>query len=131
MNKADGNEISIICFFFEYNGVRYHEIFWGNIMIKFDMIYAKDLPTIARDQEVVVIDLRSKEDYEKQHWPGAYSLPIDEMDDFQKILPKGRYYVLYCDHGGSSMMLARYLGNRGYLVGTVRGGFAALRNWVL
>ena len=59
------------------------------------------------------------------------NMPIDEVDDFTKLLPRGNYYVLYCDHGGSSMMLARYLGNRGYMVGTVMGGFAALKNWVI
>ena len=100
-------------------------------MIKFDMIYAKDLPMIVRDRNVVVIDLRSREEYDTEHWRGARNMPIDEVDDFIKLLPRGNYYVLYCDHGGSSMMLARYLGNRGYMVGTVMGGFAALKNWVI
>ena len=100
-------------------------------MIKFDMIYSKDLPMIVRDRKVVVIDLRSKEEYDTEHWKGARNMPIDEVDDFTKLLPRGNYYVLYCDHGGSSMMLARYLGNRGYMVGTVMGGFAALKNWVI
>ena len=37
-------------------------------MIKFDMIYAKDLPMIVRDRKVVVIDLRSREEYDIEHW---------------------------------------------------------------
>ena len=63
-------------------------------MIKFDMIYAKDLPMIVRDRNVVVIDLRSKEEYETEHWKGARNMPIDEADDFTKLLPRGNYYVL-------------------------------------
>lgn len=98
-------------------------------MIRFDMIYGKDLPMIERDRDVAVIDLRAREEFEQAHWKGARNMPIDETEDFLRILSKDMYYVLYCDHGGSSMMLARYLGNRGYSVGTIMGGFEVLKNW--
>lgn len=99
-------------------------------MIKFDMIYAKDLPMVVREEGVVVIDLRDKKEYDQMHWENAYNLPIEETEDYTKLLSKNKYYVLYCDHGGSSMMLARYLGRRGYAVGTIMGGFATLKNWI-
>ena len=34
--------------------------------------------------------------------------------------------IFYCTHGGSSMKLARYLGNRGFDTATVIGGYLSL-----
>ena len=51
---------------------------------------------------------------------------IDETDIYENVLRKDRYYILYCDHGGSSMQLARYLGRRGYKVASVIGGYTAM-----
>ena len=42
-------------------------------------------------------------------------------------LPKRRRLILYCDHGGSSMQLARELGQEGYQVSTVVGGYEAMK----
>jgi len=51
------------------------------------------------------------------------------VGDYRKVLQKKRPIILYCQHGGSSMQLARTLGRAGYEVGTVIGGYVAMRQY--
>lgn len=92
----------------------------------FDIVYVRDLMKRIKDKNAVVIDLREKKEYQAGHFPGAISMPLDDTDVYENILDKDRYYILYCDHGGSSMQLARYLGRRGYRVASVIGGFSVM-----
>jgi thiosulfate sulfurtransferase len=57
---------------------------------------------------------------------GAINYPEDETRDYSKVLNNRRPIILYCEHGGSSMQLARQLGKSGYEVGTVVGGYEAM-----
>ena len=41
--------------------------------------------------------------------------------------PKNRKLILYCDHGGGSMQMARMLGEQGYHVASVVGGYEAMK----
>jgi rhodanese-related sulfurtransferase len=50
---------------------------------------------LARE-EVVLIDVRPSEEYAAGHIPEAKSIPIDELDERLKELPKGREIVAYC-----------------------------------
>ena len=94
--------------------------------MEFDIVYVRDLVGTIKDKNAVVVDLRDKKEYNQGHFPGAVNLPIDDTDIYENVLRKDRYYILYCDHGGSSMQLARYLGRRGYQVASVIGGYAAM-----
>lgn len=92
----------------------------------FDIVYVRDLMKTIKEKDAVVIDLREKREYRAGHFPGAISMPLDDTDVYENILDRDRYYILYCDHGGSSMQLARYLGRRGYSVASVIGGFSVM-----
>ena len=50
----------------------------------------------ARSGTVVVVDVRPACEYESGHIAGAISVPIDELEQCLKRLPKGREYVAYC-----------------------------------
>ena len=103
----------------------YASVYMGGKM-DFDIVYVRDLMKRIKDKNAVVIDLREKKDYQAGHFPGAISLPLDDTDVYENILDRDRYYIFYCDHGGSSMQLARYLGRRGYSVASVIGGFSVM-----
>ena len=92
----------------------------------FDIVYVRDLMRTIKEKDAVVIDLREKKEYQAGHFPGAISMPLDDTDVYENILDRDKYYILYCDHGGSSMQLARYLGRRGYSVASVIGGFSVM-----
>lgn len=93
----------------------------------FEVIYPKDINRLRMEKRAILVDIRSRDAYRKGHWEGAINYPEDEVDDYTNILGKRRMIILYCQHGGSSMQLARSLGKNGYHVGTVVGGYDAMK----
>ncbi|WP_411347013.1 ArsR/SmtB family transcription factor [Paenibacillus sp. WLX2291] len=45
---------------------------------------------------MILIDLRPQKEYEEEHIPGAISIPIDELDESIRTLPKDAEVVAYC-----------------------------------
>ena len=56
----------------------------------------KTLLARARRDEVMVIDVRPRDEYEAAHLPFAVSLPLDELKVKLKQLPKNKEIVAYC-----------------------------------
>lgn len=94
--------------------------------MNFQVIYPKELEDYVKRENAFVIDIRDKEDYEKGHWKNARNYPYDLVEKWEKTLPTNRLIILYCEHGGSSMQLARRLGMEGYRVASVVGGYKAM-----
>ena len=61
-----------------------------------EVVDAAELAKRMRAGEVVVIDVRSREDYEAGHLRGAISVPLDELARRVKTLAKDRPVVAYC-----------------------------------
>ena len=97
--------------------------------MNFSIIYPNDIEQLRRDKRALLIDFRSGEEYKKGHWIDAINFPEEEITDYTKVLSKKRCLILYCQHGGSSMQLARTLGKMGYSVGTVIGGYEAMKKF--
>lgn len=95
--------------------------------MNFQLVYPRELKTILRSQSVLLIDVRSRELYQKEHWPGAKNFPYEELEHWEKMLPGNKRIIFYCEHGGNSMQLARKFGMQGYQVGSVVGGFPAMQ----
>lgn len=51
---------------------------------------------MRRKDNLVVLDVRPREEYEAGHIPGAVSIPIGELKRRLKELPKRREIVAYC-----------------------------------
>lgn len=56
----------------------------------------QELSERARSGKVVVVDTRPPAEYAAGHIAGAISVPIDELQDRLRQLPKGKEYVAYC-----------------------------------
>ena len=97
--------------------------------MNFSIIYPKDIEQLRREKRALLIDIRSEEEYKKGHWKDALNYPEEETADYSRVLGKTRFLILYCQHGGSSMQLARTLGKMGYSVGTVIGGYEAMKKF--
>ncbi len=50
----------------------------------------------ATRAEVLVLDVRPREEYEAGHIPGAVSIPLEELRDRLDELPRGTEVVAYC-----------------------------------
>lgn len=49
-----------------------------------------------RKPEIVVLDTRPVREYRAGHIPGAISIPVDELQQRLRRLPKNKHYVAYC-----------------------------------
>ena len=93
----------------------------------FTIVYASELMDRIRKSNALLVDIRGKEDYAKGHWPGAVNYPYADISRGKRYLPTGRKLILFCEHGGGSMQMARMLGQEGYQVATVVGGYEAMK----
>lgn len=89
------------------------------------MIPAKQLFYYAGQPECTVIDLRDRVSYNAGHIPGAVSMTYTELMKSYRKLSKDKTYVLYCEHGGTSLMAAREMASEGFNVLSAAGGFLA------
>lgn len=90
------------------------------------IIAADRLDAYIDQANVLIIDLRSKEDYQASHIEGAINIPYEEFGETVS-LPRHKQLILYCDRGSASLAKGRELAKRGYRVQSVAGGIWAYR----
>jgi rhodanese-related sulfurtransferase len=54
------------------------------------------LSRLEAGEPLVVVDVRPVEEYRAAHLPGALSIPLDELEERLRELPRGREVVAYC-----------------------------------
>lgn len=95
----------------------------------FSIVYPQDIERFRIKKRAILIDIRPRDEYREGHWEGAINYPEDDVEDYTRVLQKKRPIIVYCQHGGSSMQLARTLGRNGYDVGSVVGGYEAMKKY--
>ena len=90
-----------------------------------ETVPAKLLDAYAQDENALVVDLRSSEEYQSGHMHGAVNAPMGQFEDGWP--ERAKTIVLYCDRGAMSMAVGRRLSEHGYRVKSVVGGFHAYR----
>lgn len=90
--------------------------------MEFQTISVREFNQYRKRPDAWVIDLRSKEEFEEVHVEGARNIPYENLEVYQKYLPKDKLYILYCDRGSSSLMAAKELSREGYRTATLVGG---------
>jgi len=74
---------------------------------------------------VLIIDLRSPEDFRKGHIPTAINIPYESLERERYRIRKNAIIILYCDRGHISLMAARDLMKYGYQIKNLHGGYQA------
>ncbi len=97
--------------------------------MNFEVIYPKDVEETLRREHAILLDIRTEEEYREDHWPGADNFPYSKAENWEYKLPYKRLVILYCEHGASSMQLARRLGMKGYRTASVVGGYEAMKKY--
>lgn len=91
---------------------------------------ARDL--LARDKKVVLVDVRTPDEYRVARLRGSVLIPLAELPRRLQEIPRDRPLLIYCSVGARSSSAADLLVSRGYhevyqmsdgLVGWYRNGF--------
>ncbi len=97
-----------------------------------DMASVEAKALLARNRNVVLLDVRTPEEYRQAHLKGATLIPLGDLARRIGELPKNRPVVVYCAVGSRSRIAAGTLVRRGYrevynmsdgIVGWYRNGF--------
>jgi len=71
---------------------------------------------ISAENGAMIIDVRSKKEYNRGHIEGAVNIPIDVLDKMFTRLPRDKELIVYCRSGSRSMVAARLLREQGWVV---------------
>ena len=55
-----------------------------------------ELRNKIKKEHIYIIDLRSKDEFDTGHLPGAHNIPFNKIDDEMNKLPRDREMVIYC-----------------------------------
>lgn len=62
----------------------------------------------------VIIDVRTEDEFQSGHFPGAKNIPVNMVAARMSEIPKGRPIVVYCSAGGRSASARDILIRSGY-----------------
>lgn len=97
--------------------------FLGTNLLKGDVVfwYPEDFP--ARTADGTLLDVRSPQEYETWHIPGAINIPLGKLRGSLDRLPRDRHVYVYCKVGFRSYLAYRFLGQHGFgKLATLAGG---------
>ncbi len=83
---------------------------------------------LEQEKNILVLDVRTKEEYELWHVETAINISHTEIDEGINTLnpPKNQTILILCKSGGRSSYVSELLADRGYLeVYNVEGGYIA------
>jgi hydroxyacylglutathione hydrolase len=69
---------------------------------------------LARGDDFVLLDVRSREEYEERHLPGAVHLYVGELPSRLDELPRGRPITTFCGSGWRAIIAASILEQSGF-----------------
>jgi rhodanese-related sulfurtransferase len=81
------------------------------------------------NRHYVLVDARSRSDYDDRHLPGALSIPVEDIKDYADKLDKDEEIVTYCGsyQCPASTMAAKELMNLGFK--NVRDYKGGIKEW--
>lgn len=80
---------------------------------------------LERHSAFSVLDIRSREKFEKVHLPGAVNIPLYQLHDRYHELPQDSALLVVDDQGFRSFLAASYLARKGFQVVRLFGGMTA------
>lgn len=74
-----------------------------------------EIEKLMAENEYIIVDVRTKEEYEESHIDGAINIPYDEINS-NTNLDKDQIIFVYCKSGARSEVAFNNLTNLGYTV---------------
>lgn len=88
-----------------------------------DFEYAKNI--LEKDEEAVLIDVRSHQEYKERHLKGSKNIPLYDLNKQieEKVREKNTCIICYCQTGNRSRKAIEILKRKGYNnVYNIKGG---------
>lgn len=99
--------------------------------MSFYMLHPKDLETVRKQKNAIVVDVRNGAEYYKWRYRNVVWRPYCDDESWLNWFGKGQCYILYCDYGNISLLVARKLAQRDITAYTVVGGARELKRYTL
>lgn len=81
------------------------------------------------EAEPFLLDVRTPEEFDAGHVPGAVNIPIDELRERLAELPADQPIAAYCQVGQRGYLATRILLQSGYRVANLSGGYRSYRHF--
>ena len=85
--------------------------------------HLEDMDKISKDQNVVLLDVRTVGEFNRGHMDGFNNIPVDELRERINEIEKGKPVYLICQSGLRSYIASRILEGNGYETYNFSGGF--------
>lgn len=82
---------------------------------EYQRINAEKAKEMMQDTSVIILDVRTQEEYAQGHIPNAQLLPLDQIDQIADFAAKNDTILVYCRSGNRSAQAADYLVQLGYV----------------
>lgn len=76
---------------------------------------SEEIRSIMKEKEHIILDVRTKEEYEESHILNSENIPYDQIDETIS-LDKNKVIFVYCKTGNRSKIAYEKLKNMGYTV---------------
>lgn len=87
---------------------------------------SEELARRLRNEDLAVLDVRGRAEWEAGHLPGVENIPVGYLTDQLHEIPRDRPLVMHCQAGGRSAIAASLLRSRGFdNVFNLKGGYGA------
>jgi rhodanese-related sulfurtransferase len=90
--------------------------------MSFEVIHPKSLEGYIGHKDVIIVDLREREEYMEYHLTGAVNIPYERLLEEKDWLLPYPTIIFYCDRGNISLLAARDLRDWNNRILTVSGG---------
>jgi phage shock protein E len=90
-----------------------------------DISPAEVFEIMENSQDYLIVDVRTKSEYDTGHLEGAMLLPVQELEDRMDELPADRPIIVYCRSGARSRSAAEILVENGFAMVYDMGGISS------
>ncbi|MDR6301541.1 MBL fold metallo-hydrolase [Mesonia maritima] len=101
----------------------------GKDIEKTERISAGEFEKIYAENDLKLIDVRKKSEFDAEHVVGSINIPLNSLNTHLAELPKEAPFIIFCAGGYRSMIASSILKSRGWdNFKDVIGGFKAIKN---
>jgi rhodanese-related sulfurtransferase len=77
-------------------------------------ISVSEAEKLIENGDVIVIDVRTQDEYNENHIPGSKLIPLQVIEDMSDELDKNSKYIIVCRSGNRSQQASDILAQKGF-----------------